>query len=395
MNILFYNCFDVSPQKGGTERITSTIVTELRKKKIKCFSAYDVDIDLALERTAFDGKVKIGKLEKQSNQQKLYDFVLTNQIDIIVIQGLFDKTALIRKSIPKNVRIVFVHHFNPGAEETFLSYHSIMNRIKAGGEEQIKNYIKFLLYPIFKIRYIIKLHKKYKTTYQTADKTVLLSKAFINSFIHYAHIKDTKKIHIIHNALSFATFFNMEQYLQKEKEVIIVSRLEERQKRISLALEIWEQIESNPTLQGWTLRIIGTGHDMDKYRKIVQKRNLRHVIFEGRQKPEPYYQKASIFMMTSSFEGWGLTLTEAQQYGVVPLAFNSYASVCDIITDKYNGFLIPNNDTKSYAKCLAMLMSNYNLRHQMALNCIESSKRFEHQHICNHWIQLFNQLKSI
>ena len=33
MNILFYTCFDVAPQKGGTERITSTIATGLRKKE--------------------------------------------------------------------------------------------------------------------------------------------------------------------------------------------------------------------------------------------------------------------------------------------------------------------------------------------------------------------------
>ena len=167
------------------------------------------------------------------------------------------------------------------------------------------------------------------------------------------------------------------------------TKREEKQKRISLALQIWELIENNPISKNWTLRIIGTGSDIDKYKKIVE---LKHIVFEGRQNPEPYYQKASIFMMTSSFEGWGLTLTEAQQYGVVPLAFNSYASVSDIITDKYNGYLVSNNDINSYVKYLTLLMSDYDLRHRMALNCIESSKRFERQHICNQWIQLFKQL---
>lgn len=391
MNILFYTCFDVAPQKGGTERITSTIATGLRKKGIKCFLAYDADIDSTLEKTVFDGKIKIGSFKKQSNIQRLSEFVFTNHIDIIVIQGLFDKTACIKKNI-SNVRIVFVHHFNPGAEETFLSYHSIISHIKRRNGERIKNYIKFLLYPVLKIRYILKLHKTYKTTYQVADKVVLLSKGFINDFTQYAHIKDMTKFYIIHNALSFNTFYDMSQYVYKQEDVIIVSRLEEKQKRISLALQIWELIENNPISKNWTLRIIGTGSDIDKYKKIVAKKQLKHIVFEGRQNPEPYYQKASIFMMTSSFEGWGLTLTEAQQYGVVPLAFNSYASVSDIITDKYNGYLVSNNDINSYVKYLTLLMSDYDLRHRMALNCIESSKRFERQHICNQWIQLFKQL---
>ena len=353
-----------------------------------------MDIDLTLEKTIFDGKIKIGNLKCQSNLEKFSEFVFTNKIDIILIQGLFDKTVYIKTVISnyKNIRIVFVHHFNPGAEETFLSYHSIINRIKTRGEEKIKNYVKLLLYPVLKIRHIIKLHENYKLTYQAADKTVLLSKGFINDFVQYARVNDTSKFYVIHNALSFNTFYDMSQYSKKEKEVIIVSRLEEKQKRISMALRIWKQIESNLDFQDWALRIIGTGSDASKYKKFVQKNNLKRVTFEGRKKPEPYYQKASIFMMTSSFEGWGLTLTEAQQYGVIPIAFNSYASIYDIIADEYNGYIIPDRDIELYVKRLTLLMSNYDLRCQMAQKCIESSKRFENQYICNQWVALFKQL---
>ena len=74
---------------------------------------------------------------------------------------------------------------------------------------------------------------------------------------------------------------------------------------------------------------------------IRAQHGLKRVRFEGRQNPKRYYEEASIFMLTSSFEGWGLTLTEAQQFGCVPLAFYSYASLPDIITDGKNGFMIP------------------------------------------------------
>ena len=69
-------------------------------------------------------------------------------------------------------------------------------------------------------------------------------------------------------------------------------------------------------------------------KSLVIHYGLQRVFFLKGQKTEPYYNEASIFMMTSSFEGWGLTLTEAQQYGCVPLAFHSFASLTDIITDK-------------------------------------------------------------
>lgn len=41
MNILFVTVFEVSEQKGGTERTTARISNELRKKGHKCFSLFE------------------------------------------------------------------------------------------------------------------------------------------------------------------------------------------------------------------------------------------------------------------------------------------------------------------------------------------------------------------
>lgn len=41
------------------------------------------------------------------------------------------------------------------------------------------------------------------------------------------------------------------------------------------------------------------------YKSLVIHYGLQRVFFEGTKNPEPYYNEASIFMMTSSFEGWG------------------------------------------------------------------------------------------
>lgn len=224
MNVLFYTAYDVSPQKGGTERITSTISAELRKNGIRCFLAYDYDIEKNYTKTPFDGKAKIGKLNKWCNLNKLHNFILSNNIEYLIIQGLFGKTAIIKKLLRnhKNIHIIFVHHFNPGAEETFMSYHSIWNQLKSGRENKFKCYAKLLLFPILKIRYVLKLHINYNKTYKAAEKVVLLSKGFIDDFVKYAKIDDTTKFHIIHNALSFNTFYDMSAYQKKHKEVIIV-----------------------------------------------------------------------------------------------------------------------------------------------------------------------------
>ena len=63
-------------------------------------------------------------------------------------------------------------------------------------------------------------------------------------------------------------------------------------------------------------------------------------------------------MMTSRSEAWGLTLTEAQQMGVVPIAFDTYASLRDIITDGVDGEIIAEGDVDGYVRCVLNLMQD-------------------------------------
>jgi glycosyltransferase involved in cell wall biosynthesis len=99
-------------------------------------------------------------------------------------------------------------------------------------------------------------------------------------------------------------------------------------------------------------------------------------------------------MMTSKSEGWGLTVTEAQQMGVVPIAFNSYASLCDIITDGDNGLVIPECDAAQYVEKLLWLMSHVPERRRLAAQAIDSAHRYENSKIVELWHALFKQLKD-
>ena len=96
-------------------------------------------------------------------------------------------------------------------------------------------------------------------------------------------------------------------------------------------------------------------------------------------------------MISSAFEGWPLTLIEAQQCGCVPLAFDSFASLKDIITREDNGFIIPNNDIPAYIQQIKQLMTDDKLRKSMAANAIESSKRFTIDTIIKEWIKLMEE----
>ena len=97
-------------------------------------------------------------------------------------------------------------------------------------------------------------------------------------------------------------------------------------------------------------------------------------------------------MMTSSYEGWGITLTEAQQMGVVPIAFHSYASLPEIIDDGRNGLIIPDKDEDAYVEKLLWLMDHRIEREAMAVEAIRSSRRFTREAVGDRWMALFGEL---
>ena len=93
-------------------------------------------------------------------------------------------------------------------------------------------------------------------------------------------------------------------------------------------------------------------------------------------------------MMTSRSESWGLTLTEAQQMGVVPMAFDTYASLRDIITDGQDGMVITEGDVDGYVNRMLDIMRNDVERQRMARQAIVSSQRFSQERIAGMWWKL-------
>ena len=96
--------------------------------------------------------------------------------------------------------------------------------------------------------------------------------------------------------------------------------------------------------------------------------------------------------MTSSHEGFPMTLIEAQQYGCVPIAYNSFSSASKIIVNNYNGILIKPFKQRSYSHELQKLMKDENKRAQMALNGREFIRKFDISNIINAWTLLFEKI---
>lgn len=390
MNILFYTFFKVSATKGGTERTTITVATGLKELYgCHCYSLYTIDAETAKEN-CFDEEA----CWHNGDLQTVCEFVRRHQIDWIINQGSFVAAKAFRAiSVETYCKVAFVHHFEPGWEERTFTFRGAVAALKNSNavREYLRNAIDVFLFPLMRWRYGMMLRKQYHVTYELSDRTVLLSQSYIPLYMNYGRLVDDKKFRIIHNALSFNEQLPISYIAKKKPIVLIVSRLDEVQKRLSLALEIWDEVKKHSESDGWILKIVGHGEDEDMYRRMISQMAIPDVQLLGRKASKPYYEEASIYLMTSRSEGQPLTLSEAQQFGVVPIVFDTFSSLADIVTDGKDGIVSPEGDMNAYVSALMKIMVNKELRDIMAQNAIQNSARFSQETIANDWWNMLSE----
>lgn len=176
-------------------------------------------------------------------------------------------------------------------------------------------------------------------------------------------------------------------YAFKLKEIIYVGRLDFVQKRVYRVIDTWNYLEDR--FPDWHLTIVGDGEDRENLENHVNCLGLKHVSFEGFQKPIEYYKRASILLLTSDFEGFPLVLAECMSFGVIPAVYNSYSAVGDIIDDGKDGVVIPYHkdgyQADKAADMVAQIMGDDAKREQMALAAVEKSKEYSVEKIYEEW----------
>jgi len=394
MKVLFVTENEVSPLQGGTERITSTLAQALRQRGHFCALAYCRPCALP-QVTTFNDKLSLETSAKPLEMyiaSQRFDVIISNLVDIRYKRRLLPVIHSSGQAV--GAKVLVFYHAMPGEEMTGNSVRNALWRISR--HQGIASNLKDIVLGGVPRKWTETLFRsyirsRYRLLYDNADKVVLLSERFFPEFIRLGGLGESSKLTALPNALSFDAFLPEDEIGSKAHEVMILCRLDEKSKRLSKALQIWKLIEEDGKHPDWRLTIVGGGPDSEWYLDLAERLGLHNLSFEGRQEDIlPYYRRAALFMMTSAYEGWGLTLTEAQQMGAVPLAFDTYASLPDIIEDGINGRIIAEGDIKAYAQALDELMTDTRLREGMAREALCSCKRFEKEKIVDRLEALFD-----
>ena len=178
-----------------------------------------------------------------------------------------------------------------------------------------------------------------------------------------------------------------------DKVILAVGRLD-NQKNFPELIDIWALIAKD--YPDWKLRIVGEGYTDVRILKKVKEHGLEEQfeLCPFTKEIQKHYLSASIYAMTSAFEGLPLVLVEAESMGL-PLV--SYACPCgprDIIRDGQDGFLVEPGDKETFAARLRQLIEDEELRRRMGQAAKINSQRFSLEHVMKQWVDLFAELTA-
>lgn len=398
MNIAFYTYYECYPEIGGTERTTYIVADALSKYYgHTIYSIYSQPYDKK-DSIKLNCAASCKHIIDDREEDTLVSFIRNNHIDVIINQGSFEFGLLfakLKKTYHLEFKQVFALHFTPGTrEEAGADFRYNFDRWKKN--PGIKNIVKILSYPLYST-YIRHVNKSaYRKMSEQADKIVLLSDKYRRLWYEYGNIKHPERkqdiFSTIPNAIPFDDLASESDITNKEKRILIVCRLHERQKRVTKALKIWESIADDPAMSEWQLDIVGDGPDAEMYQSIIKDRDIPRVNLYGHRDPQPYYRRAAIFMMTSDYEGFPMTILEAMQNGTVPIVFDTFPSLTDIISDCENGFTIKSDDYSDYESKLIQLAKDAESRIRMGKNAVKKSREFSTDKIAGKWQKLISEI---
>lgn len=179
--------------------------------------------------------------------------------------------------------------------------------------------------------------------------------------------------------------FTIKSYQRRPTAVCIASRLDDKVKQISLCIKAFALLPKS--CNHWTLEIYGDGEDKAKLVSMANDFNVQdRVHFHGFVHDiTKHLNQGQIFAIPSAFEGFPNALLDAMQSGLPAIGFEQCRALRGIMGDKNIGLLAPDMTAECYAKTLALLMIDTNLRFQLARNAHRLSKEYDLTKILPMW----------
>ena len=251
--------------------------------------------------------------------------------------------------------------------------------------------LAFLLFPEYftvKDKFFLKLHTK--RAIKMADEIIVPSKATKRDIIKFYKV-DESKITVVYHGITLYDKNNLSsQTIAKINSpyILFVGVIQPRKNIIRL-IEAFEMVKANN--QELKLIIVGKkGWQSDAiYKRAEESRFAKDIIFLGgvsNDHLDDLYRNALAFILPSLYEGFGMPVLEAMNYGI-PCIVSDNSSLSEVSGD--SSLLIDAYNSSDIAEKIEILCRDENLRKEFARKGLERVKNFNWEKAAEQTLEVF------
>ncbi len=176
----------------------------------------------------------------------------------------------------------------------------------------------------------------------------------------------------------------------KPAVVLAVGRLT-RQKGFDILLRAWSLVGT--ATQGWVLRIVGGGEEERALKALAADlKVLDSVVFVGQVRDvASEYRAASLYVMSSRWEGLPMTLLEAQHFGLPSVSTDCPTGPREVLSGG-SGCLVESENPQAFSEGLKQVIGNADLRKRMSAVAFENAANYGPEGAREQWEALLKTL---
>lgn len=233
------------------------------------------------------------------------------------------------------------------------------------------------------------LIRQVNSVYPKADCIVCQSKT-MEDYFH--GVNAASRTAVIPNPVNAESIFTGD-VAAREKVIVAAGRLS-HQKNYGLLIRAFSLIRDQ--FPEHVLRIYGQGPEEEKLKQLIAELGLEKQVFlmgvrDNVMKAEA---AASLYVMSSNFEGFPNALAEAMASGI-PVISTDFASgvARELIADGVNGYVVPLRDEKAMAEKMRVILSDTALQRRMSAENVKIRDTLSEEKIWLQWKELFEGFK--
>lgn len=201
--------------------------------------------------------------------------------------------------------------------------------------------------------------------------------------------KQLSNIVVVPNPLTYKPLPH-DVFTSREKIILCVGRVNQWEiKGFDRIIHIWASIAQK--YSDWKLCIAGeVSTETEKYLKsLAPNLSERQLLFLGQcSDMETLYRRASIFALPSRVEGFPMVLVEAMSQGCACVAYSLDGAIDEIIDDKKDGLIIPDNDIEGFKQAMESLIENQSESRSLSTRAKVNIMRFNCDAFLKKWLAM-------